>query len=132
MFKLVVAALSAVGPPSCAAPDAAPAQPPQAALSSDAGPLVRLFETLGACDRFAPPGDRAFPAHLRRHAPSADEAGRRALRAAYDRGASPAVASRQTPETCAVALRGHSQEAPGPHGRPDARRDDRPLASPGG
>lgn len=141
MFKIAVAALSAVWLTSCTAHDAS-AQRPSAAspseaprLSPDPGRLsaytsinLRMFETLGACEHLNRDsgGDQAFAEHLRRHAPSADQAERRALREAYDRGRSPAVASRQTPETCAIAMRGYRQETPGLHGR----RDDRPLASP--
>ncbi len=128
MFKLVIAALSAAFLPSCATPETAAMSLQQSRLSAETSLQSRLFETFGACERFnrAPSGEQDFAAHLRRHAPTADEAERRALRAAYDRGASPAVASRQTSESCAIALRGHAQETPGLHGR----RDDRPLASP--
>lgn len=141
MFKIAVAALSAVGLMSCTAHDAS-AQRPSTASPSEAQRLspgpgrlsaytsvnLRMFETLGACEHLNRDGggDQAFAEHLRRHAPSADQAERRALREAYDRGRSPAVASRQTPETCAIAMRGYRQETPGLHGR----RDDRPLASP--
>lgn len=134
MLRFVSITLFSVGLTACAAPDdSAPdliVAPPSGSLpglSADSSLPGRLFETLGACERFnrAPSGEQGFAAHLRRHAPTADETERRALRAAYDRGASPAVASRQTPESCAVALRGHAQQAPGLHGR----RDDRPLAS---
>jgi len=121
MLKLVMLALSAALLPSCATPETAAMSPQQSRLSADASLQARLFETLGACERFnsAPSAEKGFAAHLRRHAPTADETERRALRAAYDRGASPAVASRQTPESCAIALRGHDQEAPGVHGRRD-------------
>nr|WP_313430027.1 hypothetical protein [Brevundimonas diminuta] len=140
MFKIAVAAVSAVGLMSCTAHDAS-AQRPSAASSSETPRLsgqgrlsaytsinLRMFEALGACEHLNRDGagDQAFAAHLRRHAPTADQAERRALREAYDRGRSPAVASRQTPETCAIALRGYRQETPELHGR----RDDRPLASP--
>jgi len=127
MLKLVMVALSAALLPSCATPETAAMPPQQSRLSADASLQARLFETLGACERFnsAPSAEKGFASHLRRHAPTANETERRALRAAYDRGASPAVASRQTPESCAIALRGHVQEAPGVHGR----RGDRPLAS---
>lgn len=141
MFKIAVAAVSAVGLMSCTAHDAS-AQRPSAASSSETPRLspgqgrlsaytsinLRMFETLGACEHLNrdSAGDQAFAAHLRRHAPTADQAERRALREAYDRGRSSAVASRQTPETCAIALRGYRQETPELHGR----RDDRPLASP--
>ncbi len=141
MFKIAVAALSTVGLTSCTAHDASVQRPPAASpseaqrLSPGPGRLSaytsvnqRMFETLGACEHLNhdSAGDQAFAAHLRRHAPTADQAERRTLREAYDRGRSPAVASRQTPETCAIALRGYDQETPGLHGR----RDDRPLASP--
>ncbi|MFS0740836.1 hypothetical protein ABC365_09565 [Brevundimonas sp. 3P9-tot-E] len=141
MFKIAVAAVSAVGLMSCTAHDASaqrlsaasPSEAPR--LSPDQGRLLaytsinlRMFETLGACEQLNRDGagDQAFAAHLRRHAPTADQAERRALRAAYDRGRTPAVAARQTPETCAIAMRGYDQETPELHGR----RDDRPLASP--
>lgn len=141
MFKIAVAALSAVGLTSCTAHDASAQRPPAASpseaqrlspwpgrLSAYTSVNQRMFETLGACEHLNRDGagDQAFAAHLNRHAPTADQAERRALREAYDRGRSPAVASRQTPETCAIALRGYRQETPELHGR----RDDRPLASP--
>ena len=98
MFKIAVAALSAVGLMSCTAHDAS-AQRPSAASSSETPRLspgqgrlsaytsinLRMFETLGACEHLNRDGagDQAFAAHLRRHAPTADQAERRALREAY-------------------------------------------------
>ncbi len=149
IFRIIGAALPAVlcavWLPSCSAHEAQiqrPAaqharganQPARPRLSSDASLLGRTFETLGACEHLNPDslGEQAFAAYLSRHAPFADAATVRSLRAAYERGANPAVADRQTPESCARAMRGLAQEAPGLHGRPDGRPDDRRLASPRG